>query len=71
MTTKSNALYSEVGRFPLYIERYVPKVVSHKEWYLLMCQYNPVNPNIRHTDWAKQVRAMLQNKGLPIEVETD
>jgi len=74
MTTNSNALYSEVGRFPLYIERhvriakYVLKLFHIKSDNcilntLLMCQYNPVISNVRHTDWVKQVRAMLQNSG--------
>ena len=28
-----------------------------------MCQYNPVIANVRHANWAKQVRDMLQNSG--------
>jgi len=74
MTTHSYALYSEVGRFPLYIERYVLIAKNVLKLfqiqigncvlnYLLQCQYNRVNSNVRHVDWAKQVRDMLQNSG--------
>ena len=72
MTTNSYALYSEVGRFPLYIERHVRIAQYFLKLFhiksgncilntLLKCQYNPVNSNEQHTNWAKQVRCTLNN----------
>ena len=72
MTTHSYALYSEVGRFPLYIERYVLIAKNVLKLFhihssncvlnsLLQCQYNPVISNVRYTDWTKQARDILQN----------
>jgi len=76
MTTNSYALYSEVGRFPLYIERYIHIVKYFLKLFhiksgncildtctLLKSQYSPVISNVRLTIWAKQVRDMLQNSG--------
>ena len=71
MTTNSYALYSEVGRFPLYIERFVCIAKYFLKLFhiksgncilttLLICQYNLVNPNVRHTNWAKQVTVTKQ-----------
>ena len=68
MTTNSYALY------PLYIERHVRIAKYFLKLFhiksgncilntLLKCQYNPVNPNEQHTNWAKQVRDMLHNSG--------
>ena len=75
MTTHSYAQYSEVGRVPLYIERYVLIAKNVLKLFhihssncilktsLLKCQYNRVNSNVRYTDWTKQVRDMSQNSG--------
>jgi len=74
-STNTLALYSELGRFPLYIERYIRivkyflKIHTVKQENCIVNtvlneQSNNINANNYRSNWASKVRLILQSSGL-------